>query len=795
MSWDDAPLFERDLSEALREFNWSAAAEICNYLIRKIHAEPKPLPETTAKKYLSLLRRKRLFRLVTLLAEALISSGQRAPQIRRQYAQALIDQNMLVAPELVLQLILQDSRLDEVEEKEARGLLGRIYKQLYVKIEGEPPSLQTANGIIYRNDSPRKQVIMERALSEYLLGYRLNPRENFWHGINAVALLARAQRDGLSLKGHPTYTALAHDILIALLIRDKVEGRLEPWARATEIEALVALGSYQEAEVRALQYAADPDADAFEIASTLRQLEEVWQLNGSVPPGSMLIPICRAALLRREGGAMRISPMSVAQDIDNIAEMRKIGPASEVAPAPFPETLIRYRQALRTCRSIARIESSDGRGRGTGLLVDSEDFIPTDFPSRTGSVLLLTNAHVVSSDLFPTALSPSEVRVNFQLLDRRFEVDEIIWSSPPGRLDATLLSLKGEPPESLEPLRLANELWHRPDDSARPLLIGHPGALDSRFSLKAGADDESFSFQDTYPTAHNETSLRYRTPVRGSSSGSALFDPRDGTVIALHHSGQSGEGGREAGESATHVNEGVPIRAIQRAARSELSALQFKSARASREDLEIVDTPAHGEKTGDPADSEARFYFALEGAEARGRFVRYGSDVALIFDYARPRSDALGVIERAANLDEARRTLTPLGVMLAPVGFTFRHDRDAGFRVMNFYDGGRRSDELRFELRAAGAPVPTESTDDWPIASVAATPATGFHVIFEVGGSILYQLFLPAQLVYALPEPSEDDPAQVPITFDLDQLEEFGKRAAASRLKMEAEVREVLSNA
>src|SRR4029079_13931472 len=118
MAWDNAPPFEKDLKAVLDRFDWSGAAEICDLLVRRIHAEAEVFPEDRGRRCLSLLRRKRLFRLVTQLGEALLASGQRTPLIRRQYAQALIDQGILVAPELLLQSILQDSRLDRDEEKE-----------------------------------------------------------------------------------------------------------------------------------------------------------------------------------------------------------------------------------------------------------------------------------------------------------------------------------------------------------------------------------------------------------------------------------------------------------------------------------------------------------------------------------------------------------------------------------------------------------------------------------------------------------------------------------------------------
>lgn len=824
MSWDDAPDFEQELSEALSRFDWSQAAEICGRLIRRVHAEPEVFPEATAKRCISLLRRKRRFRLVTLLAEALIVSGQRTPQIRRQYAQALIDQGVLVAPEFVLQQILGESPLEPVEEKEARGLLGRIYKQLYVNVKAQlGPDAGVEGGL-------RARELMQRALSEYLAGYRLDTHKNYWHGINAVALLARAERDGLSIEGVPHYRTLASDILDtlhghakkALPDIDRVEMRrgLDAWQLATALEALVAVGEYATAGTYALEYAAHAEADAFEIASTLRQLEEMWQLRESEPPGSMLLPICRAALLQREGGAFRISPDAVARDLENIETVNAEEPRSEAVgegngtegtPAPS-ETLNQYRQALLACRAIARIETHEGQGRGTGLLVSPDDFLPPGFPRAEGQLLLLTNAHVVSPVPFPTALAPADASVVFQMTGRRYVVGEVVWSSPPDQLDAALLTLLGERSDA-EPLRLASRWGNREDIPPRTVLIGHAGGADSRFALKAGGGDERFSFQDARPTKADETSLRYTTPRRGGSSGSAVFDPRDWSVVALHHSGVGGAGGG-GGEAATYANEAVPVATLRLAARAQ--HMPLGAAAAGDEGLEAEGAADHapggggqfgfakrGHKSAKPPPapmpeasmpeapmSEApmpaapgpRFYFALEGDDerVRGRLVRYGADVDLIFEYAFPPAvGVIGTVERGEKLEEVRRAMTPLGVFVAPVGFSFRDEGDAGFRVMNFYDGGARSDKLRFELRAAASHAP---------------PEAGFHVVFEVQGSVIYQFFLPVRLVPDLPEPGGEEAELPPLLLDLDRFDSYAESAAADRRAMDDAVREVLSN-
>lgn len=132
MSWDDATQLEVKLNVALNAFNWPEVETISSSILERIKTEPEQLPESSARRFMQSLRRKRRFHLMTLLAEALLQSGLRTPQIRRQYAQALIDQGMLAAGELILQSIIQDPQGIKAEELEARGLTGRLYKQLYI---------------------------------------------------------------------------------------------------------------------------------------------------------------------------------------------------------------------------------------------------------------------------------------------------------------------------------------------------------------------------------------------------------------------------------------------------------------------------------------------------------------------------------------------------------------------------------------------------------------------------------------------------------------------------------------
>src|SRR5215216_4992846 len=132
MSWEDAAQLESQSKRALDAFDWQGAAGICNAIIDRIKKSDDKIPEMTARKLLANLRRKRRFALMRPLAEAIIESGVIAPQVRRQYAQALIDDGHLDEAENVLNAIVLDPTTIAGEIMEARGLIGRVYKQRYV---------------------------------------------------------------------------------------------------------------------------------------------------------------------------------------------------------------------------------------------------------------------------------------------------------------------------------------------------------------------------------------------------------------------------------------------------------------------------------------------------------------------------------------------------------------------------------------------------------------------------------------------------------------------------------------
>src|SRR5690349_15103852 len=242
MSWDDdGQGYESELIAALDDLDWIKAAAVCDRITARLPKEAEPFPEVTAKILMSSLRRKRRYSLMTQLAEALLQSGLRTQQVRRHYAQALIDQGILAAGEMVLQSIIQEPQGIKGEELEARGLTGRIYKQLYVNINDPRSARNRAN--------------LERAINEYLFVYRIDPKEYLWHGINVVALAARAMRDRLPVTGLPDPRLLAQEILTTIQTKEtQATEPLPAYDRATMMEAYVALGMEKEAAIAAARY-------------------------------------------------------------------------------------------------------------------------------------------------------------------------------------------------------------------------------------------------------------------------------------------------------------------------------------------------------------------------------------------------------------------------------------------------------------------------------------------------------------------------------------------------------------
>lgn len=545
MAWNTDDDLQQ-LQEALRSFNKAAAVALCDGLQRRLYATDEPYPSLAATKLLKQLRKRRLFPQMERLADTLIQTGTDTAVVRQQYAQALLDQGHFTVAQQVLEKLVIDTELsDRVQNAEARGLLGRMYKQLYINAR-EP-------GVA------RNRRWLEQSAQAYFTPYKDDPKEHAWHGINIVAVADRSQRDRVVLRvpGIPLPLTLAEEILTRIELQDAVSS-VQTWDIATAIEASLALGRSGDALRWARQYVEQKDCDAFESASTLRQLEEVWQLPR---PGSAenvrseeaILALLRATVLSREGGTVTADPKSVRAELGElrVTDLQKVFGAERFMSLDW------YRRGLARCAAVARIGRETSKGVGTGFLVPGRSL----HASLDDKLYLLTNAHVISeTPEVPIAMTPAEAVVTFEGLTgaegQTWRVKREVYSSKIGEYDATLLELD-RPVVGVDPYPIASRLPPL-GGPGRVYVVGHP--------LGGGL---SFSLQDNLLLDWDERRVHYRTPTEPGSSGSPVFNDQ-WELIALHHAGRADMRKLKGAEGTYEANEGISILAIREGLQARL---------------------------------------------------------------------------------------------------------------------------------------------------------------------------------------------------------------------------------
>lgn len=542
MAWNHED-FKRDLTEATQTFDWERTRALCGDLVSHLRSAAEPYPAAHAKGILETLRRKRQFALMQSVADVLIQSGQRAPIVQRQYAQALIEQGQVFAVLRALTALRRELEQDltqsgltaaapgatVTELGETRGLLGRAHKQAYVN--APQPGAPVREHLVH-------------AIGHYHDWYAHRGVDALWHGINAVALLCRAQRDQVEVTGFPDPHTLARDIAAA--VRRKKDP--DAWDCATAMEACLATGDAVEAQGWLAEYIRrlGTDADAFEYGSTLRQLEEVWQLDAASEMGARLLEPLRDALLHQAGGEVTYPSLEIGGRYEGNFGAERFRDMDWLD------------KARQRCRNVARLTTHAGAGMGTGFVIRGSDLHERFGPQ----LLLLTNSHVVADEAEAKAwggsekpaLFPDEARITFEAFgakDASWTVKKVHASSPPWKVDFSLLELDHPPPvEQGVPVRARAV---RGASNERVYIIGHPHGESLKYSL-----------YDNLVLGAASPLLHYRTPTEKGSSGSPVFDDA-WELVALHHKGGNTMR-RIDGQPGTYAaNEGILIGAIREA--------------------------------------------------------------------------------------------------------------------------------------------------------------------------------------------------------------------------------------
>lgn len=500
-----------------------------------------------AKALVETLRNQRDYELMGELAEAVSRRDPDDPKNRRLYAQYLIDTGKATAAIDVLQALAQRLPKEHPELVEATGLLGRAYKQIYFDAGDK--------------DTPGARAALERAIDAYRGPYERDPG-NTWHGVNLVALLGRARSLSLQSAAGLDVESIAGRVVATL--ESKPPAARDEWYLPTLAEASLGLRDFGLADRHIRAYVAARDAKAFQIASTLRQFTEIWDLERRDERGRALVDMLRARLMQLPGGILNLQPAELQRLRERPSPTA--GQLEAILGRNGAQTFKWWKIGLERAASVASIvHPTEGRV-GTGFLVRAGDL----GREPAGELLVLTNWHVVNKDGAAPGIRPEEAQVCFEAVDagRQCGVKEILWSSPPDRHDASLLRLDA-PAAGVAPLPIAASL-PIVDDTARVYVIGYPGGRDLAFSFQ---DNELLDHEGPplgKPGIEGVCRVHYRAPTEGGSSGSPVFNSRLWQVIALHHmGGKLGVRKLNGNEGTYGANEGISIQSIVAAMRGE----------------------------------------------------------------------------------------------------------------------------------------------------------------------------------------------------------------------------------
>lgn len=525
----------------------------------------KPVDEDLIQKALGSLRGQSCFGLMKEIANQVIEVvGEDTPiQVRLQLAQAKIDLGRLDEAIALLDALKQKADRDGTarDRSELTGLLGRARKQRFVKA-------------VSKGEGGEED--LRAAVEAYSELYDSNPA---WHGANLVALIKRAENEGIDVDSERAETWARK------LLRDlKSKGRPEwsPWDYASAGEAYLALEDEEGAADCFAHYWNMSNADPFALAGTERQLREIWRITPDSDNkflASLLVHL-EARKLTAAGSGAKFTPEDLQRLASHIQAVSGDAEATYGAGSAIP--LERMLFLISKARSICQIIDINDQGKaGTGFLVAGAD-LGLDPPHE--GVFVLTNHHVLHGDeadddlLARTEYRGSIYIENAQAVFHYWEgepkchtikLKEIVAWSPRSELDFTVASLAEPVSEDLK-LELCTE--SRPLGSrnnkdavqrAQVFVIGHPEGGDLSFSV---SDSEVVDHQLDGKPCDGPRRIHYRTPTEPGSSGSPVFHHTNLKVVGLHRSGKvhplRPDWPQRKPDEAYEANEAVSIRSV-----------------------------------------------------------------------------------------------------------------------------------------------------------------------------------------------------------------------------------------
>ena len=525
--WSDPDLVEH-LDAAASQFKVAELADTCRQLVEDAKQRPDPVEYETAKAVLKLLQGRRRSSLVQDVAETLLAHGIDTPRIRHACALALLDQGRTAAAQSLLLGIQGGSPFMRTEIEAA---IGRVHKQRYL-------TTGPAAGDLRERD-------LAQAVERYRAIYDPESPQTFYHGINAASLMAKAMRDGVALPGRQDPLGEARSIAERVVSQIATVPQPEQWDLATAAEACLVLEKHDEAFEWTDRYVRSP-LTAFQCGSTLRQFQQVWELDVHSEPGLHLLPLLRNCLLQAEGGTITVNPSEYTpeslQRFDAVTQAQQERPdfvAEKVLGTDRWQSVLWLRDGLNACRSVARIETYYKKGFGTGFVVAGNELNPA-WPAR----VLVTNYHVVPDDR-----AAREAWISFKGLSgdgpdaqQRVQATKVLRRSPVYDYDVCVLQLPDNLSDEVKALPISPEFPDLGSEPApRAYVIGHP----------EGAEDLQLSLHDTKLLQPYEKYAYYRSPTEAGSSGSPVFDDK-WRIIALHHGSRASYPG-----STEPANEGI----------------------------------------------------------------------------------------------------------------------------------------------------------------------------------------------------------------------------------------------